>query len=199
MKVCTNNNDNLAKSLFQKYLDEYAEILASCGNELTACGLCIIAHGASSSGKTHSILGDPADNKNSHSKGILFFVLEALRKLTDCVDVSVCEVYNESYIYHKWSCSREQSDTDQWYRISSANHVSECIALIKSFRRQASTPLNPYSSRSHMVIQIVGFSGDTSIAMQILDLAGSEKMSTYRTEHVAEKQRQVSFNFFAKV
>eukprot|EP01138_Halocafeteria_seosinensis_P010861 gb/GECG01011094.1/.p1 GENE.gb/GECG01011094.1/~~gb/GECG01011094.1/.p1 ORF type:complete len:268 (+),score=20.01 gb/GECG01011094.1/:1-804(+) len=149
------------------------EILSACGNELERGGLCVIAHGASSSGKTHSILGDPSADG---SKGLLHFVLEALLKGMESLNVNVCEIYNESCIHHSLDEKSTHAAEPQWLTIDNQKQVTQCLKSIKSLRKQSATLLNRYSSRSHMVIRIRRSESVESL-IEIVDLAGSEKSS----------------------
>eukprot|EP01138_Halocafeteria_seosinensis_P010860 gb/GECG01011093.1/.p1 GENE.gb/GECG01011093.1/~~gb/GECG01011093.1/.p1 ORF type:complete len:715 (+),score=79.86 gb/GECG01011093.1/:1-2145(+) len=151
----------------------YEEILSACGNELERGGLCVIAHGASSSGKTHSILGDPSADG---SKGLLHFVLEALLKGMESLNVNVCEIYNESCIHHSLDEKSTHAAEPQWLTIDNQKQVTQCLKSIKSLRKQSATLLNRYSSRSHMVIRIRRSESVESL-IEIVDLAGSEKSS----------------------
>lgn len=135
-----------------------------------------MAHGASSSGKTHSIIGDPSDVSSDGNKGLLHFVLDALLEEMKYLSINVCEVYNESYIHHSLDGEPSNATEPQWLDVCSREHVARCLKSIKSLRKQSSTSLNPFSSRSHMVIRIRR-SNSVEPLVEIVDLAGSEKSS----------------------
>lgn len=159
----------------------------------------VFAYGATGCGKTHTILGTPAD------PGVIFLTMQELfERIASVADTKVVEVtilyleiYNETIrdllcpeTPHKKLVLREDADK----RITVANllsqrplcveEVMELIMVGNQNRTLSPTEANAASSRSHAVLQInvvlrdrtASLSEEHNFAtLSIIDLAGSER------------------------
>ncbi|RHY95360.1 hypothetical protein DYB35_007694, partial [Aphanomyces astaci] len=142
------------------------------------CSVCIFAYGQTGSGKTHTMEG-PSDDRgvNFRAMAELFRVRDE-RMLCgnfDCdMKLSILEVYNGAFV-----------DNLMEVEVHSTADVADLMALGHSHRSVGAHDVNEHSSRSHLVLSITittsqktDPSKKTTSKLHLIDLAGSERIST---------------------
>mmetsp|Transcript_118428 Transcript_118428/g.334818 ORF Transcript_118428/g.334818 Transcript_118428/m.334818 type:complete len:617 (-) Transcript_118428:131-1981(-) len=160
--------------------------------------VCIFAYGQTGSGKTHSMQGSPQD------RGIYWRTFSELFKVAKerkgwKVDLkgALVEIYNEEIRDLLLDPSEKQRPKLQVKQskeggnhvpnltlqaLSSAEEVEAMLETGQKNRTVAATDMNLHSSRSHLLVQILGHmttsEGKTiSSVITLVDLAGSERIA----------------------
>ncbi|RHZ12636.1 hypothetical protein DYB37_005007 [Aphanomyces astaci] len=158
------------------------------------CSVCIFAYGQTGSGKTHTMEG-PSDDRgvNFRAMAELFRVRDE-RMLCgnfDCdMKLSILEVYNGAFV-----------DNLMEVEVHSTADVADLMALGHSHRSVGAHDVNEHSSRSHLVLSITittsqktDPSKKTTSKLHLIDLAGSERISTFPVQWNASESL-CSLNF----
>lgn len=144
-----------------------------------------IALGSSGSGKTYTLTG--AQNEECTSDSDLGIIGRTLHKTLDeslgsKVFVSACEIFADGFrdIFSKKKkengddCSM---DTLKKIRVKLKEDVYSVIHLLRSNRSSATTELNKFSSRTHLVVQVSISKNNWISKIVFVDLAGFEPMN----------------------
>lgn len=135
-----------------------------------AKGALIFAYGVTSSGKTHTVLG------NEKEPGILEYFFRVLYKP---FQLTAVEVYNDEFfplvgsrnrIHLIESCGKLEFKDYEPITVETSN-FNNILEQIKENRAQRSTNYNSKSSRSHAIFRIVS----EGKVVGVVDLAGSER------------------------
>ncbi|KAL0229762.1 hypothetical protein PCE1_003326 [Barthelona sp. PCE] len=167
---------------------------------------CFIAVGATSSGKTHLLLGEK-HKKNAYRGGVLqTYLINELLKDDVCIDLSVIEIYktNKHDLLKPRKHSKMTSNTPSTTAIRRPPGVNDeelttmiggLLNQILRHRRTSKTAANAQSSRSHLIIMartrpdlddeeelpsLDTFEEGEKFAM-FLDLAGNERHLVSKT------------------
>jgi len=162
---------------------------------------CVLAYGATASGKTYTIFGSNSDDGKQQgivlrALRLIFASAERLRAVgwTFAFKASFLEVYNETLVDLLDPAARpvvrhDARDQPQLCgvverEVSSAEAAFTCLQAALAERVMAATQANSRSSRSHVLfrLRVDGFHSEsgssTSAALEVVDLAGSEKFAT---------------------
>ena len=176
-------------------------VFAEKGGLLDGFNCTVFAYGATGSGKTFSMAGNP-ENPGLMSRAVqyIFTALEQQGRKAK-LKLSYLEIYNEQ-IRDLLAPNDDQSkelkiveDPENGIVVTNLRHcypestdeVLELIQIGNNRRTQAQTDSNPVSSRSHAVCQITvencedvpGIQADHPIGkLSLIDLAGSERATT---------------------
>jgi hypothetical protein len=174
--------------------------------QLDGVNLSIICYGITGAGKTHTMFGDDKE------RGLVFECAEELLKLksqaqkdsTILIDVSIYEIYNEnvrdlSLQFPPTLNVAEDAKGEVFVKdltkisLTSVDELRTLISLATSRRVKATTNKNMHSSRSHAivdftinVVKIVKGKPDNVVRtarLTMVDLAGSEKLSSHSHDH----------------
>lgn len=161
--------------------------------------VCIIAYGASGSGKSHTMYRSTADC------GIIprsiEFLLKNGRSHVD-LHCSIFEIYNETFIdllrytgeaVDKPVClMMDQISNVKEVCIESITHFNEVLKEANDRRKIASTQRNHGSSRSHAIVRLrlSGTSNEKNFesTLMLLDLAGTENANDHLDEAGRDKR-----------
>ena len=165
---------------------------------------CILAYGASGSGKTHTILGSLQSEQSTETFGIVQLILRSIcgpdntsastmsiscfelyaEKARDLLDVNDSVFSKKRVRLHPILGPYLEGVTTKKINLSGRGkeEVLEVICKAKEKRSTASTHGNQYSSRSHALIQLEV----NSAKISIVDLAGSERARRYRDDSMHE-------------
>lgn len=125
--------------------------------EMTMSGTntCIVAHGGSGSGKSHTMIGD------AHEQGVIPRTVDYLIRNSKSqingfsMQLSIYEIYNEMIIDRLCKrLNRDDSRTLSKRSIESVADFQRHFKFAKRRRKTARTLRNPEASRSHMVIKV---------------------------------------------
>ncbi|XP_017769190.1 PREDICTED: kinesin-like protein KIF11-A [Nicrophorus vespilloides] len=154
---------------------------------------CVLAYGQSSTGKTHTMIGDEDDVGLAPRLCETFFDYLAETAVGSetqnmSATVSYLEIYNEKVKdLLNVQCGRDDSVSLKVREhpkkgpyvqgltertVADTAELLTCLQIGNSNRRTASTNINPRSSRSHSVFTITCFGG---VKLRLVDLAGSER------------------------
>lgn len=148
--------------------------------------VCLIAYGASGSGKSHTMQG------NQEDPGIIPKAVNFLLDKEVELQISIFEIYNDAVID---LISTENSKKQKF--INGAPEVSQChVDSIEKFmeiyessnnrRNVGQTQRNEKSSRSHAAVHLSLKRSDFKSTMLLFDLAGAESAA----DHLVEDENQ---------
>eukprot|EP00754_Rhynchopus_humris_P013118 Rhum_TRINITY_DN14316_c11_g1::Rhum_TRINITY_DN14316_c11_g1_i1::g.82415::m.82415/K17914/KIF13; kinesin family member 13 len=181
---------------------------------------CVLAYGASGSGKTFTILGEGdtpgllqhtlsgilARLGNGHTATVSFFELYA-EKVKDLLAVATV---GESANVFKKQRVRLHPITGPYIEgvtqvSASSADLFRLVGAAKNMRATSATHGNSTSSRSHAIMQVSlvtadGPRGVAASCLSVVDLAGSERARRYRDDNMAEaSQINLSLTVLRKV
>eukprot|EP00903_Cladosiphon_okamuranus_P012052 g11316.t1 len=184
----------------------YAEVSPLVVSVLDGYNTCIFAYGQTGTGKTHTMMGPPADRGvNARALGDLFARSASRRgEVNDTITLSILEIYNEhirDLLIENTNSNSTSGGGDQrklevrhgeqgnfvpgltTVGVSTLEEVLRLLAVADKNRASACTNLNDHSSRSHLILSVnvrgVNLhTGATSTGrLHLIDLAGSERIS----------------------
>lgn len=159
---------------------------------------CVVAYGASGSGKSHTMIGD------EHDQGVvpraIKFIFENSKQAIDELDVhcSMYEIYNEMFIdlllkYQKSSQSNVKKILK--VKIETVESFHQYLNFGINCRKTACTKRNQKSSRSHLVIKLFlkGMFRKTlkhfESTLVMLDCAGPESANDHIENEAGDVQK----------
>ncbi|KAI5952396.1 KAR3 [Candida jiufengensis] len=189
--------------------EEYSQLIQSC---IDGLNVCVFAYGQTGSGKTFT-MSHPQNGMIPLSLNKIFNYIRELKQQDPNWEYSLTgkflEIYNENIIdllnsnsqlkheikhddiNHKTSITNITTTT-----LSSIEQSTFILQKVNSKRSTASTKSNDESSRSHsiFIIEINGFNNKTqtrtSGTLNLIDLAGSERISQSQVEGDRLKETQ---------
>lgn len=191
----------------------YEEATLLIQSMLQGNNVCIIAYGQTCTGKTYTIQGPDMNHPGVATRAAKeLFELISKDKSNQSVrlTLTIIEIYNEQ-IYNLLD---DSTPSLSMYENSSGNLVipdltpisissfTEAVKLFKlasKFRHTSSTEYNDRSSRSHCIftfkLKMVGTDGAIKRStLNIIDLAGSERISKSKCEDELTKKEAISIN-----
>lgn len=173
-----NNNENIFNSM-----------LPMLKLAIEGCNVCIIAYGASGSGKTHTMIGNDVQ-PGIISRSMNFILENGSHNISDLsIKCSMYEIYNEIF-YDLLNGHSKQNDIKRLteVRIKSIDEFMQIFKIARSHRKTANTIKNQSSSRSHAIFKISmkGISRETDKIIEsdilMLDCAGQENFYDLRND-----------------
>lgn len=160
------------------YIENNQKLYAKClKNKVSKLeNLTVFSYGQTGSGKTYTMLG----NKD----GVIYLCLKDLLDKYE-LKVSYIEIYNENAFDLFTNKKLQIYNVDKIVinnlskiKITNTNEGDNFIDICEKNRKYGTTEYNLRSSRSHTIFQIEYASNDKHIVINLIDLAGSEKMCT---------------------
>lgn len=187
----------------------YKEVSALVTSVLDGFNVCIFAYGQTGSGKTYTMSG-PTDDRGVNTRALneLFTkVSDRKSEYVDTISVSILEVYNEEIRDLLSDGPGDKLDVRQGdfgnyvpgltcIAVRNLQNVIDLMALADKNRSSATTNMNEHSSRSHMMLQVIVQSENTTTGvnsrgkLNLVDLAGSERLNKSGAVGQALKEAQ---------
>jgi kinesin family protein C2/C3 len=187
----------------------YKEVSALVTSVLDGFNVCIFADGQTGSGKTYTMSG-PVDDRGVNTRALneLFSkVSDRKSEYVDTISVSILEVYNEEIRDLLADGPGDKLDVRQGdfgnyvpgltcIAVRNLQNVIDLMALADKNRSSATTNMNEHSSRSHMMLQVIVQSENTTTGvnsrgkLNLVDLAGSERLNKSGAVGQALKEAQ---------
>ena len=195
-------------------IEVYEEATLLIQSMLQGNNVCIIAYGQTCTGKTHTIQGpgsrDQAGIAPRAAEEIFQLIANDKTHSSIRLTLTIIEIYNEQI----FNLLDENTPSLSMYEnangnlvvpdltpisISSFTEATKLFKLASKFRHTSSTEYNERSSRSHCVftfkLKMVGNDGTvTRSTLNIIDLAGSERISKSTCEDELTKKEAICIN-----
>lgn len=162
-------------------------ILPTLGLTMQGKNICILAYGASGTGKSHTMFGTK-EKPGIIPRSIRYIFTEGQKTIDNfSVQCSIYEIYNETFI-DLLQKNGKPSKYSRNFTKAQVRTINECLQLCKIAQRRrkiACTKRNEESSRSHAIIEITltglrkgsGKKFKTNVAL--LDCAGTENANDH--------------------
>ena len=193
--------------------DVYEEATLLIQSMLQGNNVCIIAYGQTCTGKTYTIQGPDINHPGVATRAAkeLFEMAEDIKSHCSVrITLTIIEIYNEQI----FNLLDESTPSLSMYEnnsgnliipelspiaISSFTEATKLFKLASRFRHTSSTEKNDRSSRSHCIftfkVKIVDGNGQaTRSTLNIIDLAGSERISKSKCEDELIKKEAICIN-----
>lgn len=187
----------------------YKEVSSLVTSVLDGFNVCIFAYGQTGSGKTYTMSG-PVDDRGVNTRALneLFSkVNDRKSEYVDTISVSILEVYNEEIRDLLSDGQGDKLDIRHGeygnyvpgltcIAVRNLQNVIDLMALADKNRSSATTNMNEHSSRSHMMLQVLVQSENTTTGissrgkLNLVDLAGSERLNKSGAVGQALKEAQ---------